>query len=127
MAAVMLKQFIKAHWTPEAKHFEEPLVGDEEKVAIRRDLVTGLGDSDSRMRVAVGMAVAGIAKWDVPAAWPELLGQLVTAISERKDQRVVHGAVRCLSMFVDELEDKQVLQARTLPTPEPPKNPTCIS
>lgn len=117
MAAVLLKQFIKAHWTPEAKHFEEPVVGDEEKAAIRRDLVAGLGDSDSRMRAAVGMAVAGIAKWDVPAAWPQLLGQLVTVISERKDQRAVHGAVRCLSMFVDELEDKQVLQASTSVTP----------
>lgn len=92
-------------------------MGDEEKAAIRRDLVAGLGDSDSRMRVAVGMAVAGIAKWDVPAAWPQLLGQLVMVISERKDQRAVHGAVRCLSMFVDELEDKQVLQASTSVTP----------
>ncbi|BDA48104.1 Importin-9 [Coccomyxa sp. Obi] len=110
MAAVLLKQHIKAHWTREAKRFEEPEVGEDEKAAIRRDLIAGLGDSEGKIRVAVGMAVANIAKWDVPAAWPELLGQLVTAISERKDQRVVHGAVRCLSIFVDELDDTQVLQ-----------------
>lgn len=111
MAAVLLKQHIKAHWTREAKRFEEPEVGEDEKAAIRRDLIAGLGDSEGKIRVAVGMAVANIAKWDVPAAWPELLGQLVTAISERKDKRVVQGAVRCLSIFVDELDDTQVLQA----------------
>lgn len=111
MAALLLKQHIKAHWTPEAKHFEDPVIGEDEKAAIRRDLLAGLGDDENKIRVAVGMAIAGIAKWDVPIAWPLLLGQLVTAISERKDLRVLHGAVRCLSMFVDELDDNQVLQA----------------
>jgi hypothetical protein len=63
------------------------------------------------------MAVAGIAKWDVPAAWPELLGQLVGAIAGRRDPRAVHGAVRCLAMFVDELDDAQVVQVGALKFP----------
>lgn len=122
MAALLLKKHVKEHWSAGAKHFQEPLIGPDEKAAIRRDLLAGLGDSEPRIRVAVGMVVASIAKWDVPAEWPELLGQLVTAISERKDQRVVHGAVRCLSMFVDEIGDEQMLQVRS-----PPLWPACPS
>lgn len=109
LAALLLKQHIKQHWAPEAKHFAPPAVGDAEKAAVRRDLVAGLADPEAKVRVAVGMAVAGIAKWDVPAAWPELLGQLVGAIAARRDARAVHGAVRCLAMFVDELDDAQVV------------------
>lgn len=32
MAAVVLKQFIKQHWSPESKHFSAPAVTDAEKV-----------------------------------------------------------------------------------------------
>ena len=110
LAALLLKQHIKHHWTPEAKHFQPPVVGDDEKAALRRDLVAGLADSEGKMRVAIGMAIAGIAKWDVPTAWPDLLGQLIGAIRERRDGNAVHGAVRCLAMFVDELDDAQVEQ-----------------
>jgi hypothetical protein len=111
MAALLLKKHIKEHWSTEAKHFREPLLGGDEKAAIRQDLLAGLGDAEPRIRVAVAMVVASIAKWDVPNDWPELLAQLVRAISDRKDQRAVHGAVRCLSMFVEELGDEQVMQA----------------
>jgi len=63
LAAVVLKNHIKQHWTPEAKHFREPVVGDGEKGAIRAALLPGLGDPSSKIRTAVGMAVAAIGKW----------------------------------------------------------------
>ncbi|KAK9806782.1 hypothetical protein WJX72_002643 [[Myrmecia] bisecta] len=110
LAAVVLKKFVKEHWTPESKHFKEPLVSDPEKDAIRNMLPSGLADPMGKIRTAVGMAVAGIAKWDVPGAWPSLLGDLIRAIGERKDANLVHGAVRCLSLFADELGDEQVFQ-----------------
>ena len=53
---------------------------------------------------------AGIAKWDVPNDWPELLGQLVSVINERKHTPAVDGAVRCLATFVEDLDDVQLVQ-----------------
>ena len=53
---------------------------------------------------------SGIAKWDVPNEWPELLGQLVGVINERKNAAAVDGAVRCLATFVEDLDDIQLVQ-----------------
>lgn len=47
---------------------------------------------------------------DVPDEWPELLGGLVDVISAARDGALVAGAVRCLSLFVDDLGEKQVHQ-----------------
>ena len=63
MAAVLLKHHIKRHWAPESKSFEEPVVGSDEKAAIRAVLLPGLMDPASKLRTAIGMAIAGIAKW----------------------------------------------------------------
>jgi len=63
MAAVLLKHHIKRHWAPESKSFEEPVVGSDEKAAIRAMLLPGLMDPASKLRTAIGMAIAGIAKW----------------------------------------------------------------
>jgi len=61
---------------------------------------------------------AGIAKWDVPNDWPELLGQLVGVINERKNTSAVDGAVRCLATFVEDLDDIQLIQVRPGLSPE---------
>ena len=53
---------------------------------------------------------AGIAKWDVPHDWPELLGQLVSVINEPQNTPAVDGAVRCLATFVEDLDDVQLVQ-----------------
>lgn len=63
MAAVVLKQHVKEHWTTEAKYFREPAVGDAEKAAVRAALLPGLADSSSLLRTAVGLAISAIAKW----------------------------------------------------------------
>ena len=55
------------------------------------------------------MAIACIAKTEVPEVWPRLPHDLVRAISLRHNTALVAGAVRCLSMFVDELEEEQVV------------------
>ena len=63
MAAVVLKQHVKEHWTIEAKYFKAPLVGDDEKAAVRAALLPGLADSSSLLRTAIGLAISAIAKW----------------------------------------------------------------
>lgn len=94
----LLKRHVKEHWSPEASKFREPLVGDEEKAAIRASLPAGLADADSKLRTAVGMAVAAIAKWDVPQAWPTLLPDLLRVIKERSNSNLGAASPAVLSL-----------------------------
>jgi hypothetical protein len=85
LAAVVLKKHVKEHWTFESPHFREPPVEDGEKAQIREMLPAGLSDSNSKLRTATAMAIAGIAKWDCPQQWPNLLPGLVHSITAKKD------------------------------------------
>ena len=49
----VLRQHIRAHWTPEAHLFREPAIQDPEKAATRAQLPQGLADADSKLRTAV--------------------------------------------------------------------------
>ena len=133
MAAVLLKQHVKVHWAEESKHFSPPVVADNEKAAIRHSLPQGLTDPQPKLRTGVSMAIAAIAKWDLPDAWPELLNSLMTAVTTKENQILgkqdlqahvcsvavclsqcalcaVDGGVRCLSLLADELGEEQVMQ-----------------
>lgn len=85
LAATVLKKLVREHWTEESPHFKGPPVGAEEREAIKERLPEGLGDESSKVRTAVAMAVAGIAKWDCPQAWPGLIPGLVQAITAKKN------------------------------------------
>ena len=102
----LLKGHIKEHWTPEASKFREPLIEDAEKAAIRASLPAGLADANSKIRTAVGMAVAAIAKWDVPEEWPTLVPDLLRAISEPNNSTLgaLHGELHSESLHAGVLE-----------------------
>ncbi len=85
LSAVLLKKLVKERWSPESKHFREPVVHPQEKAAIRQGLPQGLGDKSAKIQTAVGLVVASIAKWDVPDEWPQLLPALLRVIQSRKD------------------------------------------
>lgn len=85
LAATVLKKLVREHWTGESPHYKGPQVGAEEKEAIREALPTGLGDESSKVRTAVAMAVAAIARWDCPQQWPGLIPGLVQAITAKKN------------------------------------------
>lgn len=53
---------------------------------MRAGLPQGLADPDSKLRTAVGLAIAAIAAWDCPDAWPDLLQGLLQAINQRDNQ-----------------------------------------
>ena len=86
MAAVLLKRHVKEHWAPESKHFRQPVVADNEKSVIRNHLPQGLADPLPKIRTGISMAIAAIAKWDLPDAWPELLNMLMTAVTTKESQ-----------------------------------------
>jgi len=86
MAAVLLKRHVKEHWAEESKHFQQPVVSNDEKAAIRTHLLQGLADPLPKLRTAVSMAVSAIAKWDLPDAWPGLLNLLMKAVTSKANQ-----------------------------------------
>ena len=85
LAAVLLKQYIKAHWVEGERRYEPPTATDEEKRFIKEALPAGLSEADSKVRTAVALAMATIAKWDYPEQWPGLLERLVASIKSGHD------------------------------------------
>lgn len=95
---------------------------------MRQTLPAGLGDPDSKIRTAVAMAVATVARTDVPEEWPSLLPDLVGAIASDSGRGapLMEGSVRCLSMFVDELDEEQVVQVGILSATIVVGVPSCL-
>ena len=91
MAAVVLKQHVKEHWTTEAKYFRAPVVGDAEKAAVRAALLPGLADSSSLLRTAVGLAISAIAKWHALASHTQTHRKLVGMCSTWSPAYVSHA------------------------------------
>ena len=118
LGAVILKNFIKQHWQEGTPRFVAPEVQEQEKAYIRQLLPGGLYDGDSKIRTAVGMAVAKIAEHDWPHAWPELTGGLISAIRDRVSPAHVHGALRCLSMIASDIDESQMPQVVPVLFPE---------
>ena len=95
-------------------NLQAPVVGNQEKAGIRAEIPRGLADPDSKIRTAVAMAIASIACTDVPHEWPTLVDDIVGAISSRTSPLLVSGSVRCLSMFVEELDEEPLIQVAKL-------------
>lgn len=106
LAAVLLKQFIKHHWEEQEENFVPPVVSASEKVVIRQLLLTSLDDSNGKIRTAIGMAVAAIGQNDWPEDWPELLSFLLKLIGDQSNGNGVRGALRCLALLSDDLDDE---------------------
>lgn len=59
LAALVLKRLVKERWDSASKHYKPPELGGDEKTVIKRDLVPGLADPQTKVRVAIGMVIAG--------------------------------------------------------------------
>eukprot|EP00727_Mastigamoeba_balamuthi_P011853 m51a1_g7290 putative importin-9 isoform x1 (739) ;mRNA; f:49826-52550 len=100
MACIVLKNYAKEHWSRHSEKFQEPEVSPEDKAAVRATLPIGLADPDTKIRTAVALAVAAIAHWDWPEQWPTVIPDLLRCLRETGSPHLVHGAVRCLELFV---------------------------
>ncbi|KAL6605786.1 hypothetical protein ACP70R_041439 [Stipagrostis hirtigluma subsp. patula] len=105
LPAVLLKQFIKQHWQEDEENFVPPVVSASEKEVIRQLLLTSLDDSHGKIRTAISMAVAAIGQHDWPEDWPELLPLLLRLIGDQSNGNGVRGALRCLALLSDDLDD----------------------
>nr|CAB3488054.1 unnamed protein product [Digitaria exilis] len=74
-------------------------------VVIRQLLLTSLDDSHGKIRTAISMAVAAIGQQDWPEEWPELLPLLLKLISDQNNGNGVRGALRCLALLSDDLDN----------------------
>ena len=112
LAAVILKQVIKKHWSAEAPKFEAPELSANERAHIKAVLPAGLAQESSKLRTAVAMCIAAIAKSD-PDGWSGLVENLVGAIHTQRatNKALVHGAIRCLALLSDDIDEQQLPQA----------------
>lgn len=114
LAAVVLKQFVKEKWQGAEDKGEEDQTASavelspEDKAAVKRVLPDGLLDPENKVRTAVGMAVAAIAACDWPQDWPALMPFLLGTLTNHSDPNAVAGAVRCLALFCDDIDDRQL-------------------
>jgi len=93
-------------------------VSDADKADLRRGVLEGLADASSRVRTAVATAVAAIAEWDWPEQWPELMPALIGVIQSKPDASAVQGAVGCLSVVCEDLDDVALPQLMAALLPE---------
>ena len=73
LAAVVLKHFVHADWLR---------LAEAEKACVRAALPAGLRDGHGRIRTAVSVVIAAVARTDWPDAWPTLLADLTLPLEE---------------------------------------------
>ncbi|GAQ87921.1 Putative importin 9 [Klebsormidium nitens] len=118
LGAVVVKKYVKEHWQDGEKGFVGPVVSDSDKADVRRLLPDGLADAKGKIRTAVGMAVAAIARMDWPQEWPQLMDVLVTGIKDRGNVNRMQGSLRCLSLFAGDIDDAQMPRVIAVLFPE---------
>ena len=109
LAAVVLKHFVHADW---------PRLAEAEKACVRAALPAGLRDGHGRIRTAVSVVIAAVARTDWPEAWPTLLADLTLPLEEAGAATdTVAGALRCLEICAAELAGEHMRPAlqRLLP------------
>ncbi|XP_071133365.1 importin-9-like [Mytilus edulis] len=117
LASVLLKQYVEAHWCQHAEKFRSPEAIESAKVQIRRILPLGLKESISKVRTSCAYAISAIAHWDWPEAWPELFQILMEALTSGQPTSV-HGAMRVLAEFTQDVTDIQMGQVAPVILPE---------
>ena len=105
----MLKHFVHADWLR---------LAEAEKACVRAALPAGLRDGHGRIRTAVSVVIAAVARTDWPDAWPTLLADLTVPLEEAGAATdTVAGALRCLEICAAELAGEHMRPAlqRLLP------------
>ncbi|GFR73520.1 importin-9 [Elysia marginata] len=117
LASVLLKQYVHCHWSQQSDKFEPPETTDAAKIHIRQLLPQGLSESISKVRSSIAYAISAIAHWDWPEAWPELFPLLMQAVTSNQPN-AVHGAMRVLSEFCQDVTDTQMSHVAPVILPE---------
>ncbi|PVD24404.1 hypothetical protein C0Q70_14886 [Pomacea canaliculata] len=117
LASVLLKQYVQGHWSEQSGKFHPPETTIAAKEQIRQLLPVGLSESISKVRSSVAYAISAIAHWDWPEHWPDLFPLLMQALTSGLPDPV-HGAMRVLSEFSQDITDTQMSQVSPIILPE---------
>ncbi|KAG1698140.1 Importin-9 [Nymphon striatum] len=79
----------------------------EAKAAIKQLIPQCLNESISKVRSSIAYAISAIAVWDWPDSWPELF-PLLMQLLQSGETNSVHGAMRVLAEFCQEINDTQM-------------------
>ena len=104
IALTVLKRYISEAWLFVLQN-EKKAFHPDEKNAIKDLAVKGLGAEVEVLRTGFGMVVAEIAGFDWPDQWPTLFDQ-INAYIHSGQENYVRGAIKCLSLFSDFLDEK---------------------
>ncbi|XP_067129013.1 importin-9 [Centruroides vittatus] len=117
LASVLLKQYVEVHWCQHSEKFHSPETTEEAKATIRQLLPLGLRESISKVRSSIAYAISAIAHWDWPENWPELFDILMHSLTS-EDHNAVHGGMRVLTEFCNEVTDNQMPQVAPIILPQ---------
>ncbi|XP_059148600.1 importin-9-like [Physella acuta] len=117
LASVLLKQYVQCHWSQQSDKYISPETTDAAKAHIRQLLPQGLSESISKVRSSIAYAISAIAHWDWPEVWPDLFPLLMQALISGQPN-TVHGAMRVLSEFCQDVTDTQMSHVAPIILPE---------
>ncbi|XP_065573527.1 importin-9-like isoform X2 [Artemia franciscana] len=107
LSSIVLRDYTNKHWSIFCGNFVPPKPSEESKVTIRRLLVIGLQEPDTKVKNAIAYALANVVKWDWPHDCPDLLDILLKYIrTENPD--LVDGSMRVLLELAGVISDMQI-------------------
>eukprot|EP01112_Ceratiomyxa_fruticulosa_P020359 TRINITY_DN6906_c0_g1_i3.p1 TRINITY_DN6906_c0_g1~~TRINITY_DN6906_c0_g1_i3.p1 ORF type:complete len:1035 (-),score=257.67 TRINITY_DN6906_c0_g1_i3:71-3175(-) len=98
MASVVLKKYIKEHWSSSGEKYVPPEVNEPDKQIIRQQLPRGLSSPISKIRNPIASVLATIAASDWPAVWPSFINDLAGCLHSN-NIHLVSGAIECLDVL----------------------------
>ncbi|KAL2916357.1 hypothetical protein HK105_204113 [Polyrhizophydium stewartii] len=115
---VTLKSYMDSNWSPKSDRFVGPEPPEQIKTWVRANILQGLADPSTSIRVSLAYAVSKIAHLDWPDSWSSLFDDLMACLRSGVASQV-HGAMRVLAEFVrDDITDQQFPAVAPILLPE---------
>lgn len=107
MSLYVLKNYIDSHWSNRSDKFVDLETRPSVKDAVRLNIVQGLSDPVTKVRIGVAYAIARIAQYDWPEEWPSLFDTLIMHLKSACTPQV-HGAMQVLAELLrEDINDQQ--------------------
>ncbi|KAI0253279.1 ARM repeat-containing protein [Lactifluus subvellereus] len=108
-AIIVLRKYVKEHWSPFFQQFRGDAPQPELKGQIRRVVFQGLSDPDRKIRSLCAHTLSTIANSDWPDEYPDLLKHLIQLLLSGSPNSI-HGAMQVFTEFVrTDLTEDQLL------------------
>ncbi|KIY73361.1 ARM repeat-containing protein [Cylindrobasidium torrendii FP15055 ss-10] len=108
-AIILLRKYVREHWSPYFQNFQGNAPPVEVKDRVRRAVFQGLSDPNRRIRSLCASVIKFIANCDWPDEYPDLLENLISLISSGSLDSV-HGAMQVFTEFIKaDLSEDQIM------------------